>query len=85
MHKIFYGDRPEEFLLTVILAKFPIIMADIAIFRILALPVKNVCVHEGDHDDVDDDCYLKNSNNSDLDRLVHNCTIFLCSLDVRNR
>ena len=66
----------------VILAIFPIIiMANIARFRILAPPVKNVCFDEGD-DDVDDDCCLKNSDNSDLDRLVHNCTIFLCSLDV---
>ena len=59
-------------------------MANIAMFRILAPPVKNVCVDEGDDDD-DNDCYLKNSNNSDLDRLVHNCAIFLCSLDVGNR
>ena len=45
--KIFDGDRPEVFLLMAILATFPIIiMADIAIFRILAPPVKNVCVDE---------------------------------------
>ena len=69
----------------VILAIFPIIMTNIAMFRILAPSVKNVCVHEGDHDDVDDDCYLKNCDNSDHDLLGHNCTIFLCSLDVGNR
>ena len=64
MHKIFDGDRPEEFLLMVILAIFPIILANIAMFRILAPLVKNMCVDGDDHDD--ENCHLKNSNNSEI-------------------
>ena len=48
----------------VILAIFPIILANIAMFRILAPLVKNMCVDGDDHDD--ENCHLKNSNNSEI-------------------